>query len=92
MANRCEYSDIVLTREAGANSVGDTFKKGVSAVPLVGGLVAGLVPDTFTANVLRSCPGAVIDERSPYWLEFGLLIGGLVLLGLWSFFKFSKRK
>lgn len=92
MADRCQFSEVVLTREEGANAIGDIVRKGIGSVPIVGGLVAGLVPDTFTANVLKSCPGAVIDHRSNYWAELALLGGGLLLTGLWVFFKFTKRK
>lgn len=92
MSNKCQYSEVVLTREDGANAVGDTFRTAVSNVPLVGGLVAGLVPDTFTANVLRACPGKVVDHRSGYWPEMILLVVGGLFLGAWAFFKFSKRK
>lgn len=92
MANKCQYSEVVLTREAGANAIGDIFRQGVSSVPIVGGLFAGLVPDTYTANVLRACPGKVTDKRSSYLPE--LILGGATLffLSMWAYFKFSRRK
>ncbi len=90
--NKCLYSEVIMTREAGANAVGDAFKTAVSSFPLIGGLVAGFIPNTYTANVLRACPGKTFDKRSGYWPEIVLVGTGILFLAAWAYFKFSKRK
>ena len=79
MSERCQNSEVWLTRDEDANAFGDFFRSEVSSFPAVGGIIAGLVPDTLTANAIRSCPGATIDHTSGYALDL-LLIGFIVLL------------
>jgi len=79
----CVNSEVVLSREAGANAVGDAFRQTASSFPVIGGLIGGLVPDTLTANVLRTCPGKTIDHRTPLTLEYLLLAACVVLLVLY---------
>jgi len=77
---QCVDSPVWLTREPDANAIGDTFRSMVSNFPYVGGLVAGLVPDTFTQNVIRSCPGATIDWTSDYSQEYTMMALLVVLI------------
>jgi hypothetical protein len=83
----CTATEVVLTREAGANAVGDTFRSLMGSVPVVGGLVSGLVPDTMTANVLRTCPGKVLDHRTPLNMEYVLLALAVALLVIYTMTK-----
>lgn len=66
---RCTDSETWLTREADSNAIGDTFRGAVANFPLIGGLVAGLVPSTATNNTIRYCPGATIDHTTGYTQE-----------------------
>ena len=77
---KCVDSPVWLTREPDANAIGDTFRGLVSNVPYVGSLVAGLVPDTFTQNAIRSCPGATIDWTPDYTQEMTLMALIVVLI------------
>lgn len=76
---RCVDSDVWATIDADANAIGDTFRGMVSNFPVVGGFVAGMIPPTYTANAIRSCPGATIDHTSNYTQE---MILGAVLIAL----------
>lgn len=77
---QCIDSAVWVTRDPEANAVGDTFASMVSNVPYVGGFVAGLVPDTFTQNAVRSCPGAVVDWTPDYTQEMVLMALIVVLI------------
>jgi len=72
-------SEVSLSRDANANAIGDTFRQSVGSFPLVGGLIAGFVPDTLTQNILRTCPGALIDHTTDYQLEYTLLAVAVIL-------------
>lgn len=79
---RCTDSAVWLTREADQNAIGDTFRNMVSNFPIAGGFFAGMVPDTYTANAVRQCPGATIDHSTGYGQEYVLLglIAGLIFI------------
>jgi len=72
--DRCTDSELWLTRDAGQNAIGDGFKTMVNVIPVVGGLVGGLVPDTLTQNVVRECAGLTIDRRSSFAIDYILLL------------------
>jgi hypothetical protein len=76
---RCEDASVWMSREQDANAIGDGFRSVVSNVPYVGGIVAGLIPDTYTANAVRMCPGATVDHTTPYSQTYALMA---VLVGL----------
>ena len=80
---RCQDSAVWLTREADANAIPDTFRSVVSIVPVVGGFVAGLVPDALTMNAIRSCPGATIDHTTGYRQTYGLIALVVMLLAIY---------
>lgn len=84
---RCADTEVWLTREADANAIGDTFRSAVGNFPIVGGLVAGLVPDTYTANAVRSCPGATTDHTTGYRQEVVLLALLLSLIVIYAILK-----
>ena len=70
---RCVDSEVWYTREQEANAIGDAFKGIMSSFPIGGSLIAGLVPDTHTANAVRMCPGATIDHTTAYTQEYILM-------------------
>lgn len=70
---RCADSAVWLTREADQNAIGDSFRNMVSSFPIAGQFFAGMVPDTYTANAVRQCPGATIDHTTGYTQEYVLL-------------------
>jgi len=79
--DQCFDSELFQSRDEGSNAIGDTFRSMVgSSIPVVGGIVAGLVPDTMTNNVVRKCPGVTIDKRSTFSLDYILLLFIVVLL------------
>ena len=80
---RCMDSAVWLTRDAEANAVGDTFRSAVSNFPVVGGFVAGMVPDTLTMNAIRTCPGATIDHTSGYRQTYVLMALVVMLLAIY---------
>lgn len=84
---RCQYSDVWLTREEDANAFGDFFRNQVRNFPIAGGLFAGFVPDTLTANAVRSCPGATIDHTSGYTLDTILVVLLVVLIIIYLYVK-----
>ncbi len=89
---KCEYGEVILTREEGANAVGDAFKSAAGgANPIFGAIVGAFLPDTFTANVMKACPGKVTDHRTGYWPEMVLAGVGVALLFAWGYFKFSRK-
>lgn len=73
MSQDCTYSDVWLTRDEDSNAFGDWFRGQVSSFPVVGGIVAGFVPDTATKNVVRSCPGTTTDKTTGYALDYWLI-------------------
>jgi hypothetical protein len=70
---RCVDSDVMYTREADQNAIGDTFRMLASNFPIVGNFIAGMVPPTYTANAVRLCPGATIDHTTNYYQEYTLM-------------------
>jgi hypothetical protein len=83
--DRCTDSEVWTTRDADKNAFGDMFRQSVSqSVPIAGNIVAGLIPDTLTNNVVRSCPGVVIDRRSSFALDYILLAS--IILGILIFY------
>lgn len=84
---QCLDSSVWLTRNPDANAIGDTFKSAVSSFPMVGSFVAGMVPDTYTANAVRTCPGATIDHTTGYTQEYVLLATIVALIFIYIMIK-----
>lgn len=84
---KCSDSSVWLTREADANAFGDGFKSLMNNIPVVGGIVAGLVPDTLTANAVRTCPGATIDHTADYRQTYVLMGVVVALVALYIYLK-----
>jgi len=80
MYGKCRDSAVWQSREPDSNAFGDFFRDSVGQFPVVGGLIAGFVPDTLTNNALRQCPGAVTDHTTPYRQTYALI--GVVVLFL----------
>lgn len=76
--NRCTNSEVWFTRDEDANAYGDFFRGQVANFPIAGEFFAAMVPDTLTANAVRTCSGATIDKTTPYTLDV-VLIGLIVL-------------
>jgi hypothetical protein len=83
--DRCTDSEVWVTRDEDKNAFGDMFRETASqTIPVVGGIMAGLVPDTLTNNVVRSCPGVTIDRRSSFALDYIFLAA--IILGILIFY------
>tara|TARA_R110001599_G_scaffold129074_2_gene303167 strand:- start:14101 stop:14376 length:276 start_codon:yes stop_codon:yes gene_type:complete len=79
--DKCFDSELYISRDADANAIGDTFRGMVgNSIPIVGPLVAGLVPDTLTNNIVRQCPGVTLDKRSTFTVDYILLVFIVTLL------------
>jgi hypothetical protein len=70
---QCQDSSVWLTRDPEKNAIGDGFKSAMNVIPIVGGLVGSLVSDTYTANAIRTCPGATVDHTTTYTQEYFLI-------------------
>lgn len=86
MNNRCQNSEVWFSRDEDKNAFGDFFRNQVANFPIGGQFFAGFVPDTLTANAVRTCSGATYDKTTPYTLEY-VLIGFIVLLIIIYLFK-----
>jgi hypothetical protein len=57
------------------------FAKGVSAVPIVGGLVAGFIPPSNNLNSVRCIPGNKHDDTTGY-ATTGYLIAAVLVVAI----------
>jgi hypothetical protein len=77
---RCTDSAVWVTYEEDNQAMDNLWRDTLSSFPVVGGFIAGMVPDTLTMNAIRSCPGATIDHTTGYRQTYGLMALTVMLL------------
>lgn len=79
MSQSPSNNQVFYTPDSNNSWIG-TFRQGVANFPIVGGLVAGLISPSMTANYVKNIDGRVIDTRSGWAIEQRLMVSAIVLI------------